>query len=390
MKLDCSYFNQGFCKSCSLADQNYDEQIKKKEQIVRDHFSAWAPITLEPTEQSNLTEFRNRAKLSITGTVEKPNIGITGESDLDQGQDLRDCPIHHPEIKSLLNFLPKLIKKYNLQPYQINNRTGELKSIITYFAASNSARPAEAYLRFVLKSNLLIPKLQSAIPEIQHHFPQLTCISANLQPIPHAILEGPEEVILTVNSTIPFEIDQIQLQLAPKAFVQTHAQLAQKLYQTAANWIQSCRLSPHDQVIELYAGQGAFSFVAAKHNPDLYFTGIEIQEDAVQTANDSVKKLGLKKLNFIQSDAAQTNLLLKQKSPQFILVNPPRAGLKDSAGMILKHRPKHILYSSCNIKSLMDDLAIFNADYQINKIKIFDLFPHTEHFETLILLTLKS
>ncbi|MBY0414083.1 MAG: hypothetical protein K2Q18_07950, partial [Bdellovibrionales bacterium] len=70
-----------------------------------------------------------------------------------------------------------------------------------------------------------------------------------------------------------------------------------------------------------------------------------------------------------------------------ILVNPPRRGLNSSIiENILKQRPRLVIYSSCNAETLARDYLEFKKDYEIQSTQIFDMFPFTAHFETLIVL----
>ncbi len=175
----------------------------------------------------------------------------------------------------------------------------------------------------------------------------------------------------------------IVLNLAPQAFVQTNEEVATQLYQTAAQWIGKIRPK---KMLELFCGQGAFSFFAAeKTHKNTEILGIEINESAVDTANETAKKLGLSLLRFECMDAKNSPSI----GADLILVNPPRRGLADSIQIILKALPQHLIYSSCSADTLAKDIQILSERYTIKEVQIFDLFPHTQHFETLVLLELK-
>lgn len=69
-----------------------------------------------------------------------------------------------------------------------------------------------------------------------------------------------------------------------------------------------------------------------------------------------------------------------------MIVNPPRRGIgKSLVDFLNQLAPQFILYSSCNAVSMSKDLALLK-NYQISKIRLFDMFPHTSHYETLLLL----
>jgi len=83
---------------------------------------------------------------------------------------------------------------------------------------------------------------------------------------------------------------------------------------------------------------------------------------------------------------------LHQSNKQFdaILVNPPRRGLNTSIIKMIKAiAPRFIYYSSCNAQTLMRDFQDLEDVYQVKSLQIFDMFPYTKHYETLMCLAKK-
>jgi 23S rRNA (uracil747-C5)-methyltransferase len=75
------------------------------------------------------------------------------------------------------------------------------------------------------------------------------------------------------------------------------------------------------------------------------------------------------------------------KTYEAVLVNPPRRGLNSSIVKdILAQKPKFIIYSSCNAETLARDVSEMAHEYSIGQSQIFDMFPFTAHFETLMVL----
>ncbi len=383
MGLLCRYYNSNACRSCQLIEQDYCDQVRAKEQVILSALNFLGAFSLEPSCESSQQGFRNRAKMVVTGTVQQPVIGIQGEVGyLDKGRELLACPIHHPKLNELWAALPDFIRRFNLVPYQIEARVGELKGMIAFY----SPLSGEMYLRFVLRSQECISRLKKLLPELQLKFPALTCVSANLQPIAHAILEGPEEIFLTARKFIHHQLGLLQLKLAPQAFVQTNVEVATALYQTAGRWIAEAfdrgQKNPVGKALELFCGQGAFSFFAAPSASALF--GIEINADAVRAANETAATLGLHHLQFKQADATTAKEEIDEFNPDLILVNPPKRGLGEVGLLIKDFRPKHLIYSSCSIQTLAADLLKLAKDYRVKRVQLFDMFPHTAHFETLV------
>ena len=372
MKTFCGYYDQGICQSCRLIETDYSDQLKAKEAKLTQALN----IPLLPSVNSQTQGFRNKAKLTVTGSLDQPIIGLWGEDSLDLGREILNCPLHHPVINSILADLPDFIRATKLVPYQIKDKKGELKGVILY----HSARSNETYLRFVLRSKESLDRIKKHLPLLQNKYPHLSCISANIQPVPHAILEGEEEIILSEKNYIEHELEGIKLKIGPKGFVQTNQTVAEKLYVAASSWMGELGIK---RFAEVFSGQGAFSFFAARSVNEAI--GFEIDSDAVKVANNTAMTLGLSHLKFISKDAAEIGTELKNFSPDLVLVNPPRRGLGLSLPLFKEGYP-YLIYSSCSAETLIKDLKDLRDVYEIKRAQIFDMFPHTEHFETLVLL----
>jgi 23S rRNA (uracil747-C5)-methyltransferase len=373
----CSYFNHEICRSCEKIETPYQTQLLEKSEHLIRLLGEDIRSKILATVASSEVEFRNKAKFSVTGTLEEPIIGLTGELDLDRGREILNCPIHHPLINQVVNGLKEFIQQAHLIPYQIKSKSGELKGIIIYYSPESD----EMYVRFVLRSKEALDRIKKFHSQWISNFPFITCLSANIQPIAHALLEGEEEIFFTKNNFITHQLDSIQMSLHPQGFVQTNQNVAKNLYTTAANWAKELKIR---NFLELFSGQGAFSFFIQSQVENAL--GVEINQDAVLRANETARALGLKHLNFISSDATIIKKDLLSFMPDLLLVNPPRRGLSEATKLILDLSPPYLMYSSCDAKTLAIDLEKLSHKYEIYKIQIFDMFPHTSHFETLVLL----
>ncbi len=377
MKTFCRYFNEGTCKSCDLITLDYSAQIRSKEETLINSLGALELPSLLPTITSKGTLFRNKAKFVVTGSKENPLIGLWGEKNLDQGRELLQCPLHVPEINSMLPHVKEFITKTYLSPYEISQRKGELKGIVIFFSETSQ----ESYLRFILRSKEALDRIRKQADDLLEKIPSLKCLSVNIQPVPHALLEGKEEIFITAKKDIKHTLKEMNFHMGPQAFVQTNQKVAEKLYETAAEWIKELKV---DSFLELFCGQGTFSFFASPYVGRSL--GIEINTEAVKVAQMSARELGLSHLHFKTADAGVVKKEIDDFAPDVLLVNPPRRGLGEALPIILNSNIESIIYSSCNILSLEKDLLQLAPKYEIKKIQIFDMFPQTRHFETLVLL----
>ena len=375
----CAHFRTDYCRSCTWIDRPYAAQLAEKERLLA---AAFPNVAREPIVPSPLLGFRNRVKLSVSGSIDAPIVGLLGREAigefLDEGRPLLDCPIQDPDLNRMLAALPDFLRENRVPPYRIADRTGEMKGIIAY----RSPGTGEMILRFVLRSRESITRIESGLPSLRASFPKLVVVTVNVQPVPHAILEGKEEIFLTDARSIAHALapGDPEFRLGPQAFVQTNATIARSLYATAGEWIAEIA-RPEDRFAELFAGIGAFSFAVAPHVRRAL--GIEINADAVRVANETAAARGLPQLVFLAADAGDVGGELARFAPDLLLANPPRRGLGESLPLVARSGARAFVYSSCNPETLRRDAEKLSDRYRLKRVRAFDLFPHTEHFEVL-------
>ena len=311
--------------------------------------------------------------MSVTGTADTPIIGVT-RPDM-TSSDIKGCRLSSAPIASLLAFLSGFITRHDLHPYDIRARHGELKFLIVMTTANND----QGILRFVLKSSEVVPRIRKALPELLIAFPWLKVISCNIQPIPAAILEGPEEIVLTDCAAIRDDVAGVPLYFAPQSFMQVTPSIAKRLYRAAADVVIESRAQ---DVLDLFCGVGGFSLSCADVCGSI--TGIEISKQAIECATKSAAEMGLKNTRFISADVDKFLSGRSTLSPDLVITNPPRRGLSDNiVGYLLQAAPKKIVYSSCNPETFCRDVAMLAERYSLDSVTPFDMFPLTNHWEIL-------
>ncbi|MEW2738626.1 23S rRNA (uracil(747)-C(5))-methyltransferase RlmC [Providencia sp. PROV130] len=372
--MHCEKYATGQCHSCQWLTLTPEQQIIEKQSQLQALLPAIDTSLFQPPATGPQTAFRNKAKMVVSGSVEKPILGIVGRDG--QGVDLTDCPLYPDAFSDVFSAIIPFIARAGLTPYNIERKRGELK----YLLLTQSHHTGKFMLRFVLRSEKKIEQLKKALPWLQEQLPQLEVITANIQPVHMAILEGEDEIFLTEQRTLREEFNQVPLFIRPQGFFQTNPIVAAKLYQTAREWVKALDI---DSLWDLFCGVGGFGLHCAEK--DTRLTGIEISAPAIASAQQSADELGLKHVEFKALDSTRF-ATANQDIPQLILVNPPRRGIGKVLCDYLTHmQPEYILYSSCNAQTMAQDLQLL-AGYQVCKVQLFDLFPHTAHFEVLTLL----
>lgn len=372
--MHCALYDANRCRSCQWLEKPYPQQLDDKQSQLAQLLADFPVANWLPPVASAQERFRNKAKMVVSGSVERPVFGLVQRNG--EAVDLCDCPLYPDSFSPVLATLKPFIARAGLTPYNIERRRGELK----YLLLTESTQGG-MMLRFVLRSHTKLTQLCHALPWLQQQLPQLTVISANIQPVHMAILEGDEEIPLTPTQSLAEVFNGVPLWIRPQSFFQTNPQVAGALYATARDWVRQLRIT---SMWDLFCGVGGFGLHCA--SPEIQLTGIEISAEAIHCAQRSAHMLGLNNVSFaaLDSTAFATE---RDAVPQLVLVNPPRRGIgKALCDYLSAMAPDYVLYSSCNPQTMAQDIARL-SDYAITQVQLFDMFPHTAHFEVLTLLT---
>ncbi len=362
--MQCADFESGRCRSCSELARPYAEQLQRKSAQARERLAGienWLPAVRSPE-----TGFRNKAKMAVGGSIDAPFLGLVLPGR--PAVDLRDCPLYPETMAKTLALAGQWLKAAQVPPYDLSTRRGEAKFVLLTQAPGSG----EHMLRFVLRSREALQRIAKLLPEWQQQAP-LKVVSINLLPEHRAVTEGEVEIVLTPCSAIRCELNGHTLWLPPQAFFQTNSTVAAALYRTAAEWLDD----QVGRIWDLYCGIGAF----ARHleRADREIVGIESSASAIEAANRAGSAV-----RFLAGDVAA--FVATESTPDAAIVNPPRAGLaRELREWLVAKGPQTLLYSSCNPDTLARDLKALDC-YRPAKAQLFDMFPHTEHAEILVLL----
>ena len=372
--MHCALYDAGRCRSCQWLELPVSQQLADKMADLRTLLADapvadWCAPVCGPE-----SGFRNKAKMVVSGSVERPLLGMLHRDGAPE--DLTDCPLYPPGFAPVFAALKPFIARAGLTPYNVARRRGELK----YILLTESRLDGGMMLRFVLRSETKLAQLRAALPALQAQLPQLKMITANIQPVHMAIMEGEREIFLTDQQALAENFNGVPLWIRPQSFFQTNPAVASRLYATARDWV---RQLPVNHMWDLFCGVGGFGLHCA--TPKMRLTGIEIAAEAIACARQSAAQLGLQNLHFQALDSTQF-ATGEGEIPDLVLVNPPRRGIGDGlCDYLNRMAPDFIIYSSCNARTMAKDIARLNG-YRIARVQLFDMFPHTAHYEVLTLL----
>lgn len=371
--MHCALYDAGRCRSCQWLELPLTQQLADKMANLRELLASYPAATWLAPVSGPETAFRNKAKMVVSGSVERPLLGMLHRDGTPE--DLTDCPLYPPSFEAVFAALKPFIARAGLTPYNVARKRGELKYLLL-----TESQQGGMMLRFVLRSAAKLEQLRAALPWLQQQLPQLKVITANIQPVHMAIMEGEQEIFLSDQQALAENFNGVPLWIRPQSFFQTNPTVASQLYATARDWV---RALPVNHMWDLFCGVGGFGLHCA--TPQMRLTGIEIAPEAIACAKQSAAQLGLTNLHFQALDSTQF-ATHEDDIPQLVLVNPPRRGIgAELCDYLSRMAPPYIIYSSCNARTMAADIARLQG-YRLERVQLFDMFPHTAHYEVLTLL----
>ena len=378
--MDCQAFNISHCRSCELLDKSYATTLLMKEEKLNALFSGVDLKSKKTIGVTSAAGSRNKAKLAVYGIDNNIEFGFYDSAMA--FHILEECPLHMPGLNTLLPLLKTKLAQYKIIPYSLIEKKGELKYVIL----SKSESTQDVLLRFVVRSKESLDRLKKMAQELVHEIESIKVVTVNLQPEHKAVMEGVEEIVLTADQLIKHTFGNVNLTLGPRSFFQVTPEIAGQLYQSAGDAVSKYEVK---SFLDLYCGVGAFSYFAAQSCPDVL--GVEISQEAIKCADASQEFNSVS--GSIEFKALDVDQFLKSQKKKFdaVLVNPPRRGLNaEIITNIVNLKPRLLIYSSCNAETLARDYAMLSSQYEILETRIFDMFPFTEHFETLMIFSRKD
>ena len=393
----CPLHETGTCRSCPHLSLPLPDQLVAKQSRVATLLAEHVPADLWETPAASAPErFRNKAKMAVAGTTARPTLGILDAAG--HGVDLRTCPLHVPAIEAALPVLADLVTDLGLHPYDVPARRGELKHILVTASPDD-----DLMVRFVLRSRRHVGHLRAALPDLRRSLPQLAVAGVNIQGVHQAVIEGPEEIVLTEEDRLLMRLSlpassggasavrcaddvELPLYLPTRSFFQTNTAVAEALYATARDWAEEAEPA---RVWDLFCGVGGFALALAA--PGRQMLGVEVSAQAIDGARAAADLMGLDPalVRFEAGDAQVLDPAAGDRAggaqrPDLLVVNPPRRGIGEQlATRIEASGVERVLYSSCNPRTLAADLAHLPS-MRVVRSRLFDMFPHTEHAEVLV------
>lgn len=428
---DCPYF--GLCGGCSYQTMSYENQLKLKEQVVRQLIGKY--VGESKSEVAFIDVGKNQNENGNDGTVcawegivaSPMRYGYRNKMEFTFGDEYKDgplalglhkkggfydilnvsgCRIVGKEWSVILDFALDFFKNKGVPFYHKIKHEGILRNLVV--------RQSFATKEFLVNLVTSTQWNQYGFDKeaILHEFADRLVALADrvdfdgsMAGVLYTENDSLGDVVACDNMKVLFgkdyiieEILGLKFKISPFSFFQTNTKGCEVLYSKAREYVMSGtvmgdRLNENaiingvkDKVIfDLYSGTGTIAQMLAPVAKKVI--GIEIVEEAVEAARENARLNGLGNCEFIAGDVLKAIDLVEEK-PDVIILDPPRDGINPKAlEKILAFNVSEMVYISCKPTSLARDLEIItNRGYEVRRACAIDEFPGTGHVETVVLL----
>lgn len=361
----CQHF--GVCGGCSLQHMSLNLQTRMKEQTLLEqltHFGKVTPAEIMPPLQSLGTGYRRKARLGVKFVIKKDKL-LVGfrEKSSRYLADLSRCIVLHPDVGDRLDTLAELVR--SMDAYQ---------HIPQIEVAIGDTTVALVFRHMEPLSTHDLEKLRTFGSAFGFHI--------YLQPNPPLPVTKlyPDDGHERLSYTLPDQ--QLEFLFHPLDFTQINLEMNRLMVKQAIDLLE---LNKDDTVLDLFCGIGNFTLPMARLAKEVI--GVEGAVEMTVRAKDNALHNHIEHTEFHAANLMEppANAPWMKRRYDKILLDPPRAGAKEMLAAIAGFQAKRIVYVSCNPSTLARDAGelVHQHGYQLQKVGIMNMFPHTSHIEAM-------
>ena len=371
------------CGGCQLTRLSYAEQLQWKQQRVAELLDGICEV--HPILGMD-DPFHYRNKVHAVLSVDKAGKPISGVYAMGTHRvvPVRHCLIEDRRADRIIQTIVAMLPAYKLRIYNEYTHRGFLRHILI-----RTGHVTGQIMVVLVATSLEFPGKKAFVQELIQRHPEITTVVLNCNQRETSMVLGTKEITLYGEGYMEDELCGKRFRISPQSFYQVNAKQCEVLYQTA---IDAAQLTGAETLLDAYCGTGTIGLCASDGCKQLI--GVELNADAIRDAKENARRNGVENARFLCDDAGRfmQKLAKEGNAPDVVMMDPPRAGSDQKfLQRLLMLKPKRVVYVSCNPETLARDLRVLvDGGYRAEWATPVDMFPGTEHVETVVLLSHKK
>ena len=289
-----------------------------------------------------------------------------------------ECLIEDQRADAIIRDIRGLLKSFKIKTYNEDTGYGLFRHVLI----RTGYHSGQIMVVLVLGSPIL-PSKNNFVKALRKLHPEITTIVLNVNGQKTSMILGEKETVLYGKGYIEDELCGKTFRISSKSFYQVNPVQTEKLYGKA---IELAGLTGKERVIDAYCGIGTIGLIASDKAKEVI--SVELNPDAVRDAIVNVKRNGIKNVRFYHNDAGvfMRQMAEAGEHADVVFMDPPRSGSDEKfLSSVLTLKPEKIVYVSCEPTTLARDLKYLTKHgYKAVRAVPFDMFPATEHVETVV------
>ncbi|HEY1063649.1 MAG TPA: 23S rRNA (uracil(1939)-C(5))-methyltransferase RlmD [Daejeonella sp.] len=394
----CEHF--GVCGGCKWQHLTYEAQLQFKQKSVSDALQRLGKVDVSDMEpilgSAESRYYRNKLEYTFSDkrwltdgdmrnaeTMEMNALGYHIPGRFDKILDIDHCYLQADPSNEIRNKVREYALKAGISFYNLKNHEGALRNLII---RTSSTGELMVIVVFAYADEEQIEGMMKFIAS------QFKSINSLLYIVNHKKNDTifDQEIHIYAGADHIFEnMDGLKFKIGPKSFYQTNSAQAFELYKIARDF---ANFKGDELVYDLYTGAGTIANFIAGNVKNV--VGIEYVPTAIEDAKINSEINEIKNTSFFagdMKDILNEDFISTHGKPDVVITDPPRAGMHpDVVKRLLEMEAEKIVYVSCNAATQARDIELLKAKYEVGRIKPVDMFPHTQHVENVVLLTIKG
>lgn len=372
------------CGGCPMLGLDYAEQLKQKEAAVRKLVGKYGPVApIRGAE--NPCHYRNKVISTFAAGPGGKLVSGIYAAGTHKVLPVESCLLQDEVLDTVMQAVRAAASTCRYQPYNEDKGTGLLRHCLLRRGVVSGQ-----VMVVLVTAQPVLPGaknfVRALLAEAEKRHVPVTTVVQNYNPRRTSVVLGEEEKVLYGKGFILDTLCGKTYALSPRSFYQINHSQTEVLYGLA---VEAAHLTGKEVVLDAYCGIGTIGLTAADHAKQI--VGVELNRDAVQDAIGNAKHNGVKNARFFAADATRwiSEAAAAGERADVIFMDPPREGSTPQfIESVARMAPKRVVYVSCNPETLARDLALLTKKgYRVESSTPVDMFPHSEHIETVCLLS---
>lgn len=382
IKTGCIF--QDSCGGCQFMHINYDYEIKLKTDYLNDLFKNFKVPPIIVTKMESPYNYRNKCQMTYKYSKQKKVVVGLYEEYTHNLVTVSNCMLQSEVANNIISNLNKVLTKNKIEIYDERTRKGVLRHVIIRYGFNSG----ETMLTLVTNGEFF-PGRNNVIKDLNKLNLGIKTIVQNYNSRDTSIVLGDQERVIYGPGFIYENVGNYKFKISSRSFFQINTKGMEILYNKA---LASSGITKNDIVFDAYCGVGTISIFASSYAKKVI--GVELNKEAIKDAKINAKINKINNIEFIADDATNfmTHMAKDKVKVDVVIMDPPRDGsTKQFINAIGYLKPRTVIYVSCNPETLKRDLyTFFDNNYDLKSIEAVDMFPRTQHVETITLLEIKK